>query len=589
MSNYVTKECLFVKVYKKLFKYVPECRLKIILAILVSAVSAVLTVTSYRFLSHCIKAMFSGEYSLASDFAIKTAIFLFTGGIVYFIAILISHSVGFRLETNFKKRGIDGIKKSSFRFYDLNPSGKVRKLIDDNSGNTHTAVAHLIPDNTAAFLTPILAIVLGFFISLRVGISLVIFTIITFIILSRMMGNMQFMKLYQEALEDMSAQTVEYVRSMPVIKIFGTGIKSFKALYDSIMSYSNLAYKYSKSCQKPYVIYQLVFFSIIPILVPVIIVTSNYRKNPEMLATELIMMMFLMGVMFAEFMKIMFVSMYFYIANDAIDKLEDCYTKMTEDSLEFGTDDIFDNHNIEFKNVKFGYDDKVVFSDLSFKLDEGKIYALVGPSGGGKSTLVKLLSGFYKLDGGEIKIGNKPITEYSFDAVSRNISFVFQNSKLFKKSIYENVSIAKENATYDEVMNAIKLANCEEIINKFPNRENTIIGSKGVYLSGGEIQRIAIARAILKDAPIVIMDEASAAIDPDNEHELQRAFKNLLNGKTGIMIAHRLSTIKNVDEIIVIDEGQIKERGTHEELIKNNGLYKTLQSLYSKANEWRIK
>lgn len=578
-----------MKVYKKLFKYVPECRFKIILSILFSALSAGLTVTSYRFLSQCIKAAFFREYSRAIDFSIKTAIFLFIGIILYFIALLISHSVGFRLETNFKKRGIDGIKKSSLRFYDLNPSGKVRKLIDDNSADTHTAVAHLIPDNTSAFLTPIFSIVLAFLISLKVGISLVIFTVITFIILSKMMGNMEFMKLYQKALENMSAETVEYVRSMPVIKIFGTGIKSFKTLYDSIMSYSYLAYKYSKSCQRPYVIYQLVFFSIVPVMIPIIIVTTNYHKNPKMLATELIMMMFLMGVMFAEFMKIMFVSMYFYIANSAIDKLEECYESMTKDSLEFGNDKVFLNHNIEFKNVTFGYNEKNVFRDLSFKLDEGKIYALVGPSGGGKSTLVKLLSGFYKLDKGEISIGNKPITEYSFDAISKNISFVFQNSKLFKKSIYENVSLAKEDATRQEVMNAIKLAGCEEIINKFPNRENTMIGSKGVYLSGGEIQRIAIARAILKNAPIVIMDEASAAIDPDNEHELQKAFKNLLNKKTGIMIAHRLSTIKNVDEIIVMDEGEIKERGTHDELIKNNGLYSNLQRLYSKANEWRIK
>lgn len=578
-----------MKVYKKLLKYVPECKSKVVIAILLSALSAILTVMSYNFLSKCLKAVFSTEYDLAINFAIKMAIFLFSSSLIYFISLMVAHIVGFRLESNFKKRGIDGIAKSSFRFYDLNPSGKVRKLIDDNSGDTHSAVAHLIPDNTAAFLTPVFAIILGFFVSIRVGVCLVIFTLITFVILSKMMGNMEFMGLYQKALEDMSAETVEYVRSMPVIKIFGTGIKSFKALYESIIKYSSLAYKYSKSCQKPYTIYQSIFFAVIPIVIPLLVFFTNYKENAASLATELIMMMFIMGVIFAEFMKIMFVSMYFYIANNAIDRLEEYYNKMTEDSLEFGNENVFDNYNIEFKDVNFSYNDKNVFNDLNFKLDEGKIYALVGPSGGGKSTLVKLLSGFYKLDGGEIRIGGKSITDYSYNAISKNISFVFQNSKLFKKSIYDNVKIAKEDASHDEVMNAIKLAGCDDIINKFPNRENTIIGSKGVYLSGGEVQRIAIARAILKDSPIVIMDEASAAIDPDNEHELQKAFKNLLNGKTGIMIAHRLSTIKNVDEIIVINDGEIKERGTHDELIQNKRLYSSLQNLYSKANEWRIK
>lgn len=578
-----------MKVYKKLLKYVPEMKFALCISMFLSFISAVITVFGYYFLSRCLKSVFSSEYQAGLICGIHMSVFLFAGGIIYFLSLLASHKVGFRLETNFKKRGIDGLAKSSFRFYDLNPSGTIRKLIDDNSENTHTAVAHLIPDNISAFATPIFAMVLGFLISIRIGFALLIFTMATLFILSKMMGNMKFMELYQKALEDMSAQTVEYVRSMPVIKIFGTGLESFKALYNAIKSYSNLAFKYSKSCQTPYVIYQLIFYSIIPILIPIAIFATNYRENPVLSATELVMVMFLMGVMFANFMKVMYVGMNVYIANNAIDRLDDCYNDMIKDTLEFGTENNFKNYDIEFENVKFAYKDKVIFENLSLKLLEGKIYALVGSSGGGKSTFVKLLSGFYKLDGGTIKIGGKAITDYSYDAIANNISFVFQNSKLFKKSIYENVAVAKENASHKDVMKALSLAGCDEILNKFPTRENTIIGSEGVYLSGGEVQRIAIARAILKNAPIVVMDEASAAIDPDNEYEIQRAFKNLLKNKTGIMIAHRLSTIKNVDEILVIDKGMVAERGTNKELMAKNGLYKELQGLYGIANEWRIK
>lgn len=230
----------------------------------------------------------------------------------------------------------------------------------------------------------------------------------------------------------------------------------------------------------------------------------------------------------------------------------------------------------------------MVIEDLSFKLDEGKIYALVGSSGSGKSTIAKLISGFYNVDKGDIEIGGIPLSEYTKEAIIENISFVFQEAKLFKTSIYENVALAKKGATYEEVMEAMRLAGCESIIEKFADAENTVIGSKGVYLSGGEKQRIAIARSILKDSNIIIMDEASASIDPDNEYELQKAFKNLMKDKTVIMIAHRLSSISNVDEILVLEEGKIVERGTDKDLMSKGSRYKELQEMYSIANEWRV-
>lgn len=292
--------------------------------------------------------------------------------------------------------------------------------------------------------------------------------------------------------------------------------------------------------------------------------------------------------MMVSFMKIMWASQNIFTANYAVDNLEALYEKMQEDKLTYGNRERFENSNIEFDNVSFSYGDKKVLENLSFSLEEKKTYALVGHSGSGKSTIAKLLSGFYKVDSGAIKIGGHPLGEYTKEAIIKNISFVFQDSKLFKKSIYENVALADETASRQEVMQALKLAECNDIIEKFNNKENTIIGSKGVYLSGGEKQRIAIARAILKKSPIVIMDEASASIDADNEYELQRAFKNLMKDKTVIMIAHRMTSIKNVDEILVLENGKVIERGNDEYLMKKQGLYNKLLSLYETANDWRI-
>ena len=254
----------------------------------------------------------------------------------------------------------------------------------------------------------------------------------------------------------------------------------------------------------------------------------------------------------------------------------------------FGSVSEFKNYNIDFENVTFAYKDRNVIENLSFSLDEGKIYALVGESGSGKTTIAKLISGFYSVNEGVIKIGDIPIQNYSYETLSKNIAFVFQNSKLFKTDIYTNVAIGRKNATRKEVLNALHLASCDSILDKLPNRENTVIGSKGINLSVGEKQRIAIARAILKDAKIIIMDEASASTDPENEYEIQKAFKSLIRGKTVIMIAHRLSAIKNVDEILVMEKGKIIERGNDLSLSKYESKYDAYKKMYGKANEWRL-
>ena len=575
-------------VYKKILSYVPKERYLAYIGILLSMLSVVFKVWGYYYLSKfLIEIIVYNNIENAKYYGFCIVGLLIIGITLYGIAGLVTHVLGFRLETNLRKYGIDGLSKASFSFFDTHPSGKTRKIIDDNATDTHMIVAHLIPDNAGAILMPILLLVLGFFVSLKVGIILIILSIVGGISLSMMTGEKEFMKIYQESLETLSSETVEYVRGIQVIKIFGISVESFKALNTAIKNYSKYSLEYAMSCKRGFVGFQWFFFSFITMVIPILLLFFNI-EDPKMLAVELIMVLFLSGALFVSLMAIMYVSMYAFMGQSVVEKLESIFEEMNSNKLTFGSNEEFENYNITFENVSFGYTDKKIINDLSFSLEENKSYALVGSSGSGKSTIAKLISGFYKVDSGVIKIGNRSISSYSEEALINNIAFVFQNVKLFKTSIYDNVKIGKADASYEEVMTAMNLAGCNSILDKFSEREQTQIGTKGVYLSGGEKQRIAIARAILKDAKIIIMDEASAAVDPENEYELQRAFSNLIKDKTVIMIAHRLPSIRNVDEILVMDNGEIIERGTDRELMALDGEYKKLQSLYNKANEWRV-
>ena len=578
-----------MNVYKKVFRYVPEKIVLGILSILTSLLSGVILVYAYMllyfFLENLILFRDEGQSYILS---LKIVLALTLAGLFYLFSGVLSHIFAFRLETNLRKKGIEGLASASFRFYDLHSSGYIRKSIDSNAEKTHQAVAHMIPDSAQAFLVPLLSLALGFFVSLRVGIILLLLVLISGFFLQKMMGGSQFMKFYQEALNHLSAETVEYVRGIQVVKLFGNRLQSFKAMKEAIESYAKYAYEYSLSCKTPYVLYQWIFLGLIPILSIPLSFLLVKEPQPEKLIIDLIMIFFLDGVIMVAFMKIMWSGMYIFNASFAIDEMEKLYKAMQEDSLQYGKEENFPNYSMEFQDVDFSYGDKKVLEGLSFRLEEGKSYALVGHSGSGKSTIAKLFSGFYKVDKGQIRIGDLPIESYSKDALCKAISFVFQDSKLFHKTIYENVLLGKPDATPEEVHHALDLAGCREILERFPEKENTLIGAKGIYLSGGEKQRIAIARAILKDAPIVILDEASASIDADQEYALQNAFKNLIQGKTVIMIAHRLSSIQGLQEILVLEEGKIVERGSSKELLQRDSRYKKLWELYQTTEDWRI-
>ena len=580
-----------MKLYKKLFSYIPERKLHGILACLLTTVGIVLEFYAYYLIWILLKNVFTGGVlSEGRSLAIKILFLFIAYGILYFMGLWMSHLAGFRLETRLRERGIRHLLGASNTFFDLHNSGEVRKIIDNNVEQTHMIVAHLIPDQTAAFLTPILMIILTFVLDLYLGIFFIVIVLISLVLVKNMMGDQSFMKKYMDMLDEMNAGAVEYVRAMPVVKIFNAPLIGFKKLYDSILIYKEMVYKYSMSCRFPFVLFQwlLNIFIITPIFFGIFMV--NRGADPGLWAAKILFFTLFMGIFYSNTMKIMYVSMYIFQANSAVDNLENLFKEMKEKEIEFGSQREFLNKNIEFKNVDFSYDgENKILDNFSLSLEEDKVYALVGSSGSGKSTIAKLISGLYPVDSGEILIGDKNISSYDKESLMKNIGIVFQNPQLFQGiSIFENVKLAKSDASDEEVLRALKIARCDEFIDKFKDAYDVVIGAEGVNLSGGEKQRVSIARIFLKDPKIIIMDEASAAADPENEYELQIALKELIKNRTTIMIAHRLTSIRGVDEILLIEDGKLIERGSHDILYKEDSKYKKFVEMYNSANEWRV-
>ena len=579
-----------MEVFRKLFGYAEERRTCMIIAMLLSGAATILSFVPYYFLWKMLDEITRDANKIQIS---KLSYLIFATTIIYIVvylgALICSHLFAFRIETNMKKKGLNSLLDASFSFFDMNPSGRTRKIIDDNSANTHTIVAHMLPDSVNAVLFPICLIILSFMVSKYVGILIILAIIAACICFKFMYSDRDMMKDYMGALEDINSETVEYVRGIQVIKIFDMVVESFERLYKSIIKYSDVVNRQCQMCKRPYVIFQICMLCLPALIIPVAFHMLTDTSNIGEVVSLVVFFASFSGLLMNAFMKVMFFSKNFELAKDAIDKLENLFEEMDKNKLNHGETLVMPGHDIEFEDVTFRYEEGVdVLKNFSLKLVGGKKYALVGSSGSGKSTIAKLVSGFYPVSSGVLKIGGTDIIKYTSEILEHEIAFVFQNARLFKTSIYENVRIGKPDCTYEEVMLALDYAMCGSILDKFENRENTIIGAEGVHLSGGETQRIAIARAILKDAPIIILDEASAASDPENEYEMQQAFSKLMEGKTVIMIAHRLSSIRNVDEILVVEDGKVSERGSHEELMSRDSNYKRLQNLYNQANEWRI-
>ena len=510
--------------------------------------------------------------------------------VLYFAALMSSHLAAFRVESNLRKEAMRQIVRMPLGFFDINTSGRIRKIIDDNAGVTHSFLAHQLPDLAATFLVPLVAAILIFVFDWILGLACIVPIIIAMLVMGFMMNaeGRQFMKSYMTSLEEMNTEAVEYVRGIPVVKVFQQTIYSFKNFHRCIMNYNKMVFGYTRMWEKPMSLYTVIINGFVFFLAPLAILLIGYSGNYASVLLNFFLFVLITPVFSQSIMKSMYLNQALGQASEAIGRLENlvAYEYLTvvehpQPVKEF---------SIQFEKVSFSYpgSNQKAVDDVSFTIPQGNTVALVGASGGGKTTIARLVPRFWEATEGKVLIGGINVREIAPEELMKYISFVFQNTKLFKTSLLENIKYGNPDATMEEVERAVDMAQCREIINKLPLGLNTKIGTEGTYLSGGEQQRIVLARAILKNAPIIVLDEATAFADPENEHLIQQALKELTKGKTVLMIAHRLSSITDADNILVIDKGKIAEQGTHANLLGKQGIYYHMWNEYQQSVRWTI-
>ena len=517
------------------------------------------------------------------------------GGIlIYFFALMCTHLAAFRTASNIRKRGMAHLMKTPLGFFDSNASGLLRNRLDGAAAETETLLAHNLADIVGTVAMFIAMLVLMFVFDWRMGAACILAAIISVLSMFTMMGgkNAKLMQEYQAAQDTMSKAGTEYVRGIPVVKVFQQTVYSFKAFKQAIEDYSEKAEKYTDGvCRLPQSVNLTFTEGAFVFLIPVALFLAPSALNSGNFAgfvTNFAFYAVFSAIISTALAKIMFAASGSMLAQTALKRID---TVMNAPVLEITENPKTPNGNkVEFNDVSFTYEgaDLPALSHVSFVAKSGQTVALVGPSGGGKTSAASLIPRFWDVSEGAVKVGGIDVREVDPHVLMEHIAFVFQNNRLFKTSIIENVRAARPGASREEVQKALEAAQCMDIIDKLPNGMDTVIGSEGTYLSGGEQQRIALARAILKDAPIVVLDEATAFADPENEVLIQKAFATLTSGKTVIMIAHRLSTVTRADKIIVLDGGQVAEEGTHEELIEKSGLYARMWNEYNQAAKWKI-
>lgn len=517
------------------------------------------------------------------------------GGIVlYFLGLMCTHLAAFRTASNIRKQGVAHLMKTPLGFFDSNASGLIRGRLDSGASDTETLLAHNLADIVGTIVLFISMLVIMFVFDWRMGGACLLAAIISILAMFSMMGgkNAALLAEYQAAQDRMTKAGTEYVRGIPVVKIFQQTVYSFKAFKEAIEDYSAKADCYQgKVCKVPQSINLTFTEGSFALMVPVALLLAPraiQNGNFAGFITDFVFYAVFSAIISTALAKIMFASSGIMLAGTALGRINQV---MDAPELEVPESTRTPNSNkVEFKDVSFTYTgaDKPALSHVSFVAKPGEIVALVGPSGGGKTTAASLIPRFWDTTEGTVEIGGVDVREINPHLLMDQVAFVFQNNRLFKTSILENVRASRPSASREEAMSALLSAQCKDIIDKLPNGIDTEIGTAGTYLSGGEMQRIALARAILKDAPIVILDEATAFADPENEVLIQKAFEALTKDRTVIMIAHRLSTVVGADRIIVIDKGSIVEQGTHDELISAGGLYSRMWNDYSKAVQWKI-
>ena len=583
------------RTFKELMYYAGKYKIFTYISLTLAGISAVLALIPFVYIWHIIKEAIEVMPNFANATSMvhngwMAVLFAIISLLLYFVGLLFSHKAAFRVATNVRKKCMNHIMKIPIGKINDFGSGRLRKIVVESSTSTENFLAHNLPDLMTAIVTPICMIIILFIFDWKLGLVSLIPTILVFVSMSKMTGKamQKDMEKYQNAIEVMNNEAVEYVRGMPIVKTFGQTVFSFKRFKKSIDDYNNFCISYTKKARNPMLLFELFINSVFVFLISVALIYNARWNITNEFIFNLLFYIIYTPVITTTMQKIIFMSENLMIINDALKRVNEI---LSINPLETGMErSILNGNDIEINNVTFSYDNDEckAIDNLSLKIESNSLTAFVGPSGGGKSTIANLIMRFYDVDKGTIKIGGINVKDIKKEELVNKISFVFQDSKLLKMSILDNIKMAKPNATAEEIANALKLAQCDEIIEKLPDGLNTIYGSKGVYLSGGEIQRINIARVILKDTPIVILDEATAFADPENEEKVQKAFENLAKNKTVIMIAHRLSSIVNSQKIFVLKNGKIVQEGNHEELINQEGLYKQMWNDYQSTISWKV-
>jgi ATP-binding cassette subfamily B protein len=574
-----------------LFKAMGLFKICMVLSVILAAFSAIASINAYTYVYKIIEEILSDKMSTENIIEYgKSIVFMVCGGYgLYGLSLLFSHITAFNTAARLKMMLIKHIGRLPGGYHDTNPSGSVRKVIEKNTDLTETLIAHQIPNTTMSIVLPIAFIVFMFRYSVSLSVACIIPVLIGFgLLMMIMMGNgSDFVRNYQQASKDMSNAAVEYVRGIPVMKTFGQTADSFNRYKSSVEGFCEYVLKFAISMMNADSMYNTAINSVFYALVPAALIAFRRSGGSLKVICSFIFFASIIPMEVTILKRIMSNSSESIIVDEAMGTLKEL---MDEEPMEYRGNSVPEGHDISFENVSFRYGDDMplVLDNVSLDIKEDSVTALVGLSGGGKSTIAQLAARLRDVTDGIVKVGGVDIRDIPEKELNSIISVVFQENTLLKMTIAENVALYKKDASRDEILRALELAQCRDIIEKLPNGIDTMYGSEGVYLSGGEVQRIAIARAILKDSPIIILDEATAFADAENEYLIRKAFKELLKDKTVIMIAHRLSTIKDADQIYVVGNGGILEKGKHEELMMAGGRYAAMYNEYTRAVNWKL-
>lgn len=579
----------------RLFEYAGNYKYLTILSWIFSVVSAWIALVPFYYIWKVIKEVLevAPHYENAgniADYGWHAVGFAILSMALYICGLMCSHLSAFHVQANIRSQLMHHIMTLPMGFMDSDGSGKFRKIVNESSEATETYLAHQLPDQAGAIATPVGLLVLLLMFDWRLGLLSLIPVAAAFLIMGSMTGQRMKDKMteYQNALEEMSSEAVEYVRGIPVVKTFGQTVFSFKRFQYSIEKYEKWTIAYTKELRLPMTFYTMIINAAFAVLIAVTFYVVSRGGENDTFLLNLLFYIIITPIITVTLNKIMYASENQMIVEDALKRIDGFLEKkpLAEAAEKAAPKDM----SITFDHVSFRYEDaaKNALYNINLEIREGEHVAFVGPSGGGKSTLASLIARFFDTTEGQIKIGGVNVRDIPSEQLMNMVSFVFQDSKLLKMSIYDNVRMGRKDATREEVMEALKNAQCEDIIGKLPDGIDTVIGAKGTYVSGGEAQRLSIARAMLKNAPVLILDEATAFADPDNEAKIQQAFSKLSEGKTVIMIAHRLSSVVDADRICVLKDGEIVESGTHKELTEMTGLYAHMWNEYNKSVRWKV-